>query len=75
MEIDTGELLKNTYSGFHKSGQFGFAILADNATIATGSKDFVCILYDLVWANRVQFILWRLQSGMHEFSRLAGGRQ
>ena len=55
MEIDTGELL-NTYSGFHKSGQFGLevAILADDATIATGSEDGACILYDLVWANHVQ---------------------
>jgi mitogen-activated protein kinase organizer 1 len=55
IELDTGELL-NTYSGFHKSGQYGLevAMLADDATIATGSEDGACILYDLVRASRVQ---------------------
>ena len=54
METNTGELL-NTFSG-HKSGQFGLevAILADDSTIATGSEDGPCILYDIVRANRVQ---------------------
>ena len=55
MELDTGELL-NTYQGSHKAGQYGLevAILANDATIATGSEDASCVLYDLVRATRVQ---------------------
>ena len=55
MEIATGELL-NTYNGLHKAGRYGLevAVLADDSTIATGSEDGSCTLYDLVRANRVQ---------------------
>jgi mitogen-activated protein kinase organizer 1 len=55
MQTDSGELL-NTYSGFHKAGQYSLdvAILADDATIVSGSEDGACIFYDLVRADRVQ---------------------
>jgi mitogen-activated protein kinase organizer 1 len=55
MELETGELL-NTYQGSHKAGQYGLgvAILADDATIVSGSEDGHCVLYDLVRATCVQ---------------------
>jgi mitogen-activated protein kinase organizer 1 len=58
MELETGELL-NTYHGHHTAGQYGLevAILANDATIVTGSEDGCCVLYDLVRATRTQCLL------------------
>lgn len=55
VECESGELV-NTYHGSHTSGSFGLhvAVLANDATIATGSEDGSCVLYDYVQANCVQ---------------------
>ena len=55
MGVDGGELM-NTYSGGHVAGSYGLdvAVLASDNTIATGSEDGKCILYDLVSAKVVQ---------------------
>jgi mitogen-activated protein kinase organizer 1 len=55
MELDTGELL-NTYHGHHTAGNYGLQVdvLANDATIITGSEDGSCVLYDLVTAKQVQ---------------------
>jgi mitogen-activated protein kinase organizer 1 len=55
MELETGTLL-NTYHGSHKAGQYGLgvAILADDATIFSGSEDGQGVCYDLVRATCVQ---------------------
>jgi mitogen-activated protein kinase organizer 1 len=55
IELESGELL-NTYSGSHKSGQFGLrcCLCSDDATIVSGSEDGAAILYDLVSAQAVQ---------------------
>ena len=54
LQADSGELL-NTYSG-HKAGNYALqvGILANDATIISGSEDGVCVLSDLVQAHRVQ---------------------
>jgi mitogen-activated protein kinase organizer 1 len=63
MELETGELL-NTYQGAHKAGQYGLgvAILADDATIVSGSEDGHCVCYDLVRATCVQSLQTLTQS-------------
>ena len=55
MELETGALL-NTYQGSHQAGQYGLgvAILADDATIVSGSEDGHGVCYDLVRATCVQ---------------------
>mmetsp|Transcript_76766 Transcript_76766/g.115508 ORF Transcript_76766/g.115508 Transcript_76766/m.115508 type:complete len:372 (+) Transcript_76766:174-1289(+) len=55
VEVESGELM-NTYHGSHQSGRYSLevSILASDATIATGSEDGACVLYDLVRANCVQ---------------------
>jgi mitogen-activated protein kinase organizer 1 len=55
MDVDTGELM-NTYSGSHTSGSYGLdvSVLASDTTIATGSEDGTCVLYDIVSAKPVQ---------------------
>jgi mitogen-activated protein kinase organizer 1 len=55
VENGTGELL-NTYGSYHTAGQYAIHVdvLANDATIATGSEDGSCVLYDLVRANQVQ---------------------
>ena len=57
MEADTGELL-NTYDSHHTAGRYGLDvdILADDATIVTGSENGACALYDIVRANPVQIL-------------------
>jgi mitogen-activated protein kinase organizer 1 len=57
MELETGELL-NTYNSHHTAGQYGLDVdvLADDATIITGSENGACALYDLVRANMVQVL-------------------
>lgn len=57
MELLTGELL-NTYSSHHTAGQYGLDVdvLADDATIITGSENGACALYDLVRANMVKIL-------------------
>lgn len=57
MELETGELL-NTYNSHHTAGQYGLDVnvLADDATIVTGSENGACALYDLVRANMVQVL-------------------
>ena len=57
MELETGELL-NTYNSYHTAGQYGLDVdvLADDATIVTGSENGACALYDLVRANMVQVL-------------------
>ena len=55
MELETGELL-NTYKSHHTAGKYGLDvdILADDATIITGSENGACALYDLVRSDVVQ---------------------
>ena len=55
MELGTGELL-NTYYGKHVCGRYALdvAILANDATVVSGSEDGCCVLYDLVRATQVQ---------------------
>jgi mitogen-activated protein kinase organizer 1 len=57
IEAETGELL-NTYHTRHTAGQFRLdvKVLADDATILTGSEDGKAVLYDLVRANPVQVL-------------------
>jgi len=57
MELETGELL-NTYSEAHSAGNYALDvdILADDATIITGSENGQCALYDLVRASPVQIL-------------------
>jgi mitogen-activated protein kinase organizer 1 len=57
VELETGELL-NTYGSHHTAGQYGLGVdvLADDATIVTGSENGACALYDLVRANAVQIL-------------------
>lgn len=57
IEVGTGELL-NTYHSRHKAGQFRLdvGVLADDATILSGSEDGMGVLYDLVRANPVQVL-------------------
>eukprot|EP00531_Pseudo-nitzschia_arenysensis_P015871 CAMPEP_0116156916 /NCGR_PEP_ID=MMETSP0329-20121206/23075_1 /TAXON_ID=697910 /ORGANISM="Pseudo-nitzschia arenysensis, Strain B593" /LENGTH=369 /DNA_ID=CAMNT_0003654007 /DNA_START=102 /DNA_END=1211 /DNA_ORIENTATION=- len=57
MEIATGELL-NTYEGQHAAGQYGLGVdvLANDATILSGSENGECALYDLVRANSVKIL-------------------
>mmetsp|Transcript_16030 Transcript_16030/g.44328 ORF Transcript_16030/g.44328 Transcript_16030/m.44328 type:complete len:401 (-) Transcript_16030:589-1791(-) len=57
METDTCELL-NTYASHHTAGSYGLDvdILADDATIVSGSENGACALYDLVRANAVQIL-------------------
>jgi mitogen-activated protein kinase organizer 1 len=55
LEVESGELL-NTYAGAHTAGNYGLevAIVANDATIVTGSEDGKCVFYDLVRATQVQ---------------------
>lgn len=55
IELGTGELL-NTYHGMHISGRYALdvGILANDATVVSGSEDGCCVLYDLVRATQVQ---------------------
>lgn len=64
VEVETGELM-NTYSGCHVAGSYGLdiAVLASDTTIATGSEDGRCVLYDLVSAQVVQELQGNLASG------------
>eukprot|EP00536_Pseudo-nitzschia_multiseries_P016231 jgi/Psemu1/263512/estExt_Genewise1Plus.C_10510016 len=56
-DTGTGELL-NTYASHHTAGRYGLDvdILADDATIVTGSENGACALYDLVRADAVQIL-------------------
>ncbi|KAG7373201.1 myosin heavy-chain kinase [Nitzschia inconspicua] len=51
LDINSGELM-NTYQGDHVAGNYGLQvdILADDATIVSGSEDGSVVLYDLVSA-------------------------
>ncbi len=57
MEIATGELL-NTYEGHHTAGQYGLGVdvLANDATVLSGSENGECALYDLVRADSVKIL-------------------